>query len=179
VAVGIHGTQDGSSDDPFWLTPPSPLDAPAIQGPLSKDRREDLQTLSFALAASLVDNRGHPIGIARGGDPPDRIISANDVSIAVELTELTVSEIRSELARARQLGRLLQTELTRCSQRFQHLVGRRVALAVLPANESEPPEHAQVIQQICAMLEEDRGCVGDGVDLSAGLPDPWPNDRGF
>lgn len=178
MTIGIHGTEEGHSDDPFWATPASPLDAPILQGPLSRDRREDLQTLAFALAVSVVDNPGHPIEIARGADPPDRTFTVNGATLAVELTELTASEIRADLAQARQLGRLLETELRGDVGRFRPLVGRRIALSVLPMNVA-PYDAVQMIHQLCTMLESDRGCVGDGVDLSAGLPDPWPNQHGF
>ncbi len=176
---GLRGTAEGRQEDPFWVTPPSPLESQALQGPVSKERREDLQTLSFALALSLVDNRGHPIEITRGSDPPDRVITTSSEPCAVELTELTITDIRRELAQARHLGRLLHAELTRGPHRFRHLAGRRIALAVIPTEQSEALEEEPLLDKLCAVLETDRGCVGDGVDVSAGFPEHWPNDNGF
>jgi hypothetical protein len=47
VNIGLHGTEPGREDDPLCIIPPSPLDAPTVEGPLAKDRREDLQILAF------------------------------------------------------------------------------------------------------------------------------------
>jgi hypothetical protein len=178
VDIGIHGTEPDREDDPLYVIPPKPLDVPALAGPLNKDRREDLQILSFALAISLTVDGGHPIEIRPGGDPPDRFIRVNGRAQSVELTELTVFDVRREFAQARKLGRDLRERLRTVASRYTHLVGRLVVISVLPG-EPLPGDTKILLDNICVLLEKDQGCVGDGVDLTKGLPDPWPNDRGF
>ncbi|HEX2208160.1 MAG TPA: hypothetical protein VHG93_10800, partial [Longimicrobium sp.] len=177
--ISLRGTQDGREDDPIFFIPSSPVDAPILQGPLSKDRREDIQMFSFALALSLALDDGHPIDIRRGDDPPDRVVHVGGVPYAVELTELTITDVRRELAQARRLGRLLHERLTREAAQYTHLMGRRVVLAILPADDGLPRDTAPLLDQLSQLLKEDRGCVGDGVDLTNGPPDHWPNNRGY
>lgn len=177
--IGLHGVEPGREDDPLWLIPPSPLDAPILDGPLTKDRREDLQILGFALAVSLTADGDHPLDIRPGGDPPDRVVRVkNGRAHPVELTELTASDVRRDLANARQLVRDLHERLRSDSARRPHLIGRRVVIAVLPP-EPLPRDPGLLLDKLGVMLEEDRGCVGDGVDLSKGLPERWPMDRGL
>lgn len=166
-------------DDPFWIIPPSPLDAPILNGPISKDRREDLQILSFALMLSLSVDGGHPVGISQGDDPPDRMLHVRGVPYAVELTELTVSDVRRDLAQARRLGRQLRERLIQDAARFDHLIGRRVVLSTLPSDGGLPRDLGPLLDKLSRALEEDRGGVGDGVDFSEGAPQQWPSDRGF
>jgi hypothetical protein len=177
VNIGLDVTEPGREDDPLCIIPASPLDAPALEGPLTKDRREDLQILAFTLAVSLAADGGHPIDIRPGGDPPDRLIRVNGREQTVELTELTVFDVRHELALARQVGRALRERLNSDALRNAYLVGRRVALAVLPS-EPLPRDTELLLDKLCVLLAEDRGCVGDGVDLTRGLPERWPTDRG-
>jgi len=153
----------------MWLVPPSPLDIPVLAGPLAKPRREDLQTWSFLLAAGASGAR-HPLGILPGEDPPDRELFARELRWAVELTELTAEDVRSELARARRVGRELERVLRRDERRFSHLRGRRVVASFAPEAGAWPDIPAGV-NDLADALAEDRGCVGEGIDLSRGLPD--------
>jgi hypothetical protein len=167
VNIGLDVTEPGREDDPLCIIPASPLDAPALEGPLTKDRREDLQILAFTHAVSLAADGGHPIDIRPGGDPPDRLIRVNGREQTVELTELTVFDVRHELALARQVGRALRERLNSDALRNAYLVGRRVALAVLPS-EPLPRDTELLLDKLCVLLAEDRGCVGDGVDSRGG-----------
>jgi hypothetical protein len=178
--IGLHGVEEGRPDDPMWLVPASPLDMPAIAGPLSKDRREDLQVWGFLLAAAAQSEGQHPLGVRRGEDPPDRYVQGPEREWALELTELTVGDVRIELARARAVGRRLQEALRADSGRHGHLVGRRVVLSLLPQPDKPlPRDPASIIAALADVLAEDQGCVADGVDLSQGLPDRWPSSSGF
>src|SRR5258706_14633357 len=125
MIFGLQGTELGRDDDPIFIIPPI-LDRPVIKGPLTKDRREDLQILSFALAASLTDKGGHPLDIRPGGDPPDRIVGVHGRLQSVELTEFTISDVRQDLALARRLGRDLGERLRSNASLYSHLVGRWV-----------------------------------------------------
>jgi hypothetical protein len=178
MIIGIQGTEPGREDDPISIIAPSPLDAPVLGGQLTKAHREDLQILSFAFAVSLTTDSGHPIDIRQGGDPPDRVVYVNGRAQFLELTELTMFDVRQELAQARHLGRALAERLKSDASRFSYLVGRRVALAVLP-NEPLPRDTGPLLDALCGLLKEDRGCVGDGVDVTKGLPERWPMDRGL
>ena len=138
--IGLHGVRKGRPDDPMWLVPASPFDMPAIAGPLSKDRREDLQVWTFLLAAAAQREGQHPLGVRRGEDPPDRYVQGPEREWSLELTELTLGDVRSELARARAVGRRLQEALRANPGRHGHLVGRRVVLSLLPPPTSRSPE---------------------------------------
>jgi hypothetical protein len=47
------------------IVPGSPVDAPALEGPLKKTQREDLQTYSFLLAVAIAGAQ-HPVGARPG-----------------------------------------------------------------------------------------------------------------
>jgi len=176
--IGLQGVEPGREDDPLWLILPSPLDGTVLDGPLPKDRREDLQILGFSLAVSLTADGGHPLDIRPGGDPPDRIVRVkNGRPHSMELTELTASDVRHELAVVRQLGRDLHERLASESSRRTHLLGRRVVIAALPP-EPLPRDTRLLLDKLVELLDQDRGCVGDGMDVSKGLPERLP-DRGM
>jgi hypothetical protein len=175
--IGIRGFDQGREDDPFWISAPSPLDAPAITGPISRQQREDLQIWAFAITVGVTSSDRHPIGIEVGGDPPDRVLSVDGQKWGLELTELTVTDARNELAHTRAFGRRLEDALNASLDRFDHLVGRRVFVAKLGNNVRPDRDHTLAV--ILEALLQDKGCVGDGVDLSAGLPNHLPISNGI
>jgi len=166
-------------EDPGWMIPASPLDVAILQGPIEKDRREDLQILSFAamLAATGGGGGPHPVEIQCGEDPPDRVVVAGGIRHAVELTELTVSDARVDLARARAIAPKLRALLLSKRQKFTHLIGRRVVASVMPKLDKsvESPN----VEELGAMLEKDVGYVGQDVDASDVFEKPWTSERGF
>ncbi len=174
----VEGIPDDDPNDLMWELPASSLDVPVLPGPLSQARRGDMQIWSFLLATAL--NEGHhPLEVRTGADPPDRVLTTQGCSWALELTEFTVPEVRADLARARAAGRTLRDALLEDPARFEHLKGRRVALGPATLLEPLPKDANQSIPAVVAALEEDRGYVGEGVDFSHGLPETLPKDRGF
>jgi hypothetical protein len=186
TTIGLHLVGEDDPGDPSWLVPPSPLDVPVVAGRLTQERQEDLQLWSFLLAAGLVGGQ-HPLEVRRGEqDPPDRYLRGPAGEWALEMTELTAENVRGELAVARGFGRRLERSLRADPHGYAHLLGRRVVLALTPqvAEQSLPagpagPAGPDILESISEALAEDKGCVGDGVDLSAGFPSQWPNSAGF
>lgn len=174
----IYGSEVGNEDDPVQAVPAQPLDQPVILGKISKERREDLQILAFATSSLNMVSEHSPLEILAGEDPPDRIVRVGAHAVAVELTELTITDVRRELASARQLGRRLQERLRQSHSRYGHLVGRVVSLLITRPDEL-PRNQESLIEDLCLILTDDKGCVGDGIDFSQRMPDPWPNDFGF
>lgn len=173
-AMGLRGHEHGDDSDPFWLVTGTPLDAPALPAPVDKERREDLQAWSFLNAVANTTGGLHPIGVRIGADPPDRLLESADETWGLELTELTLQDVRQDLARVRQLGRSLEFALRDDGERFPHLRGRViVASAVQPENVNDAD---RPLEAVLEALTQDLGCVGDNVDLSQGLPDHIPPD---
>jgi hypothetical protein len=176
--IAVEGTSDDDSNDSLWLMPASHLDLSVLPGPLSQARREDMQTWSFLLATSLSEEE-HPLGVQPGNDPPDRVLTGPEGSWALELTVLTVPEFRADLARARTAGRQLEEALRANADRYEHLKGRVVAVSPASPLEPLPRDALESLPAILGALSDDRGYVGEGVDLSQGFPKVWPNRRGF
>lgn len=114
--AGIGGHPAGVPDDPFVVLT-TPLDEQRLPGPIKKPDREDLQVQSAlnALAANGVA-RGS-LTAKHGEDPPDRYVILGDRRWATELTELTVQDIRGDLAVVRRFGRRLQEPTPRARPR--------------------------------------------------------------
>lgn len=177
MLIGLQGHEVGKEDDPIWSLPAQPLDRP-ISGKISKARREDLQILAFAMTSLNMVSEDTPFEILNGRDPPDRIIRIGTRDEAVELTELTITDVRRELDAARKLGWGLQDLLHKTCSRYEHLVGQTVSLSI--ADPSQLPRNQDsLLNDLCLALSQDKGCVGDGIDFSQGMPNPWPNDFGF
>jgi hypothetical protein len=98
---------------------------------------------------------------------------------AVELTELTIAEVRRNVFRARDVGRRLELRLRDAAPRYPHLVGRIVLLSADPRMDVRDIEAASIVESLALALLEDRGFAGDGVDFSVGLPETFPTSRGF
>jgi hypothetical protein len=119
---------DPRPDDSYAAIPAQIIDQPAIRGPISKARLEDIHLYSFLQALVLDRQANHPIEISIGDDPPDRIIrDANGETQGLELTQLTIGSIRHELAEARKFGRAVEAGLRSDQASFEHLKGRTVA----------------------------------------------------
>src|SRR5690348_15315470 len=122
IALGGHSEED--PEDPFWLIPPV-VDLPRYPGPLSQQRLEDLQLFGF-LAAVASAGGEHPLEVrVPPSDPPDRVLIGRERMWAVELTELTLADVRAELGPMRGFGRTLQVALE-ASGEHEHLRGRIV-----------------------------------------------------
>lgn len=166
--LGFELHEEGAENDPVVILS-SVLDQPFLAGPISKERKEDLQLWSMlqALAASGVAR--HPLGAKVGEDPPDRYLIHGDRTWGTELTELTVQDIRTDLAPVRWFGRKLQERLRGRANDFVHLHGRTLTLNKMP-DQAMPRDQEQLLQLLESVLKEDKGYMGEDMDLSQGLP---------
>src|SRR5215831_1502739 len=105
--VGVGGHSPGAEDDRFVILG-AVLDQPFLAGPVSKDWREDLQLWSALEALAGAGAARHPLGVRQGEDPPDRYLVHGGRIWGTELTELTVQDVRQDLAPVRRFGRALQ-----------------------------------------------------------------------
>jgi hypothetical protein len=172
IALGGHDLSDPG--DPFWLVPPL-ADVQRFSA-LDQSRLEDLQVFAF-LAAVAASGGLHPLDVTTPlSDPPDRVVRRGDREWAVELTELTVEDLRADLGRARAFGRSLQEGLE-ASGEHEHLRGRLVNVA--PVAAELPSDPATSLPAVVAALKEDKGSISDiPIDPSQGLPEQLP-DVGF
>jgi hypothetical protein len=175
-AMAVHFQPVDPANEAMWMGT-GLIDEPAVPAPLTQRAAEELQIDSFL--AAIGRPRGPGVEARPGADPPDRVVTIGGRSWSLELTALTIDETRGDLARARQVGRRLHAAL-QADSLHAHLIGRKVLLA-LPSDgrASLPRSLAPTVKKLAGLLTEDRGCVGDGVDFSAGPPAHWPNDRGF
>lgn len=162
--VGLGGHSPGAEDDPFVILG-AVLDQPFLTGPISKDRREDLQLWSALQALAGAGAARHPLGVQLGEDPPDRYLIHGGRTWGTELTELTVQDVRQDLAPVRRFGRELQKRMRARASDFPHLRGRTVTLAKLP-DPAMPRDPEQLLKDLETVLAEDKGFVGEGMDLS-------------
>ena len=72
--LGLGGYSPGNEDDPFVILG-AVLDQPFLVGPISKDRREDLQVWSALQALAGAGVSRHPLGVRLGEDPQTGISS--------------------------------------------------------------------------------------------------------
>lgn len=170
-----------SPDDPLTIVPPTLADHRVLVGPVDKDRREDLQLWGFLQTLAAHGVLRHPVSMRPGGDPPDRYVETDGAAHAVELTELTMPQMRARLARVRQAGRALAELLADAPAAYGHLLGREVSMQDATAEGALGPgaDVRAVALEIANALTQERGYVGEGVDVSGGFPEVWPNSRGF
>ena len=166
--VGVGGYSPGAEDDPFVILG-AVLDQPFLPGPINKNRREDLQLWSLLQALAAAGAVRHPLAVRSGEDPPDRYLAHGSRVWGTELTELTVQDVRRDFAPVRRFGRALQERVRGRASEFPHLQGRTVTLAKL-ADQPMPRDHGQLLGDLEAVLAEDKGFVGEGLDLSQGPP---------
>lgn len=167
--LGIGGHFPDSPSDPIVIIG-AVLDQPFLAGPISKERREDLQLWSALEAMGGSGVARHPLGIRIGEDPPDRYLLHGVRTWGTELTELTVQDVRRDLAPVRRFGRELQERLRARPSDFTHLKGRIVTLAKLD-DSPMPKNYGQLFTDLEVVLAVDNGFVGEGLDLSQGLPE--------
>lgn len=177
ASVGLGGTDE--ADVPFLLVPAHiALDAPALPSPVTKHQLEFIQASSYALALAMTMPDASPTAISRGDEPPDFFFQTAFARIAVEVTHLTIQQTRHELHLARQLGQAVKQHFCTREHSVPHLVGRQISLTVLDIAQI-PRQLGDLVDQITSgLVSEDRGYIGEGIDLSHGLPERW-NDRGF
>lgn len=172
MEIALIGYTADDPNDPYTLVPPTWVEHRFLDGPVAKDRREDLQIWGALQALTLRGALLHPVSIQPGADPPDRLISAGNKTFATELTELTLEDLRGRLARVRKVGRAVADELALAENapKYAHLAGRQVVIADTAIDKAHYPEVRLTVDRITAVLSEDRGYIGEGLDLSAGLP---------
>lgn len=173
MQIIMRGTVEGSPSDPVIMLPPSPMDYQVLPAPLSKVRREDLQILSFMYVNIPFFGSSSPLEILRGNDPPDRVVRIFDDSFSVELTELTVGDIRGNFARARKFGRAILSGIELTKDVYGHLIGRRVLLTISPRTKL-PRDTSALVEEVLRLLTEDKGCVGDELEGVTEFPQQWP-----
>jgi hypothetical protein len=167
--LGIAGFNE-SDGEPFMMSLGGILDRQVFAGPVDKDRIEDLQIWAAMQALGFHNALKHPLSIRPGGDPPDRLISCGDRTWGVELTELTIQDVRQDLAPVRTFGRMLQQRLRDQPERFAHLRGRVVMLTKL-ADQALPRNLDSMLKDVEQALSEDRGDFGEDMDWTAGAPE--------
>lgn len=174
--LGLGGYTEGNEDDPFILLG-GVLDQQFLEGPIAKDRREDLQVWAALQALAVSGVARHPLGVRQGEDPPDRYVFHGSRAWGVELTELTVQNVRQDLALVRWFARLLQERLRSREDDFSHLRGKTLTLAKMP-DAPMPRDQERLIQLLEDVLEEDKGYIGEDLDLSQG-PSQQLGSRGM
>jgi hypothetical protein len=106
ITFFLEGSAADDPDGTESSVAPAVLNHRVMPGPVDKDRWEDLQAWGFLQACALNGHfKGHPMGLRRGTDPPDRILSYGDQEFGLELTQLTVGSLRQRLADVRRVGR--------------------------------------------------------------------------
>jgi hypothetical protein len=127
-----------------------------------KDRLEDLQIWSVLKELACYAGTRHPLAVRPGNDPPDRILVHEERTWPTELTELTLENIRGDLAPVRKFGRQLQQRLRERPHQFQHLSGRTVLLAK-HTDEKLPRDTNKMLDELEEALADDKGFTGEDV----------------
>ena len=127
-----------------------------------KNRLEDLQIWSVLQALACRAGTRHPLAVRPGNDPPDRVLVHEQREWPTELTELTIENIRGDLAPVRKFGRQLQQRLRERSREWQHLSGRTVLLAKHD-DEALPRDIGQALDELERVFAEDNGFTGEDV----------------
>lgn len=167
--VFVGGYEADNPDDPMVIVG-SISDQPVVPGPISKERREDWQVFAFLHALTLTGSGHHPFKVEPGGNPPDRLLEGPNGRWGVELTELTFKDVREDLAPVRAFGRRLQERLFSEPDTYGHLNGRLVTLSMIREG-TTIQEPDVLLAELAELLAEDHGFMGQGMDLSAGLPE--------
>jgi len=173
INIALGGHEAAKPDDPMF-TVPQMADVPHLAGRVSQQRLEDLQLFGFLVAVSSTGGN-HPIAIeVPARDPPDRVLRWGGAAWGIELTELTLEDVRSELGPIRAAGRRLQAAL-RQSTEHEHLRGRPVTATVVKPEEF-PRDIDAYIAAAVEILKVDKGAMSDvRLDLAQGMPTQLPN----
>lgn len=162
-----------SDGEPFMMPLGGVLDQPRLfRGPIPKEQLEDLQLWSVLRALACNEGTRHPLATRPVvPDPPDRMIIWGDREWPTELTELTIENVRGDLAHVRSVGRQLQEILRERSADFAHLNGRTVMLAK-QTGRTLPKDTSQLLEELTNVLAEDKGFIGEdigsGPDMTRG-----------
>jgi hypothetical protein len=144
---------------------------------LSQDSIEVQQFLDFALAAqgrgelAAIDSYRKP-----PSDPPDLLVTTRGREYAVELTSISTPDVsRQRLSEVRAIGRNLTELIKRESQRFSHLVGKRIILQELASDEHRPPKAlGRQMEQVVGRLSDALGPEIGTIDRTPWLPPGSP-----
>jgi hypothetical protein len=172
----LEGRRD-SDGEPSLIPLGGVLDFQRLfQGPIAKEQLEDLQIWSVLQVLASSEGTLHPLSVRPiVPDPPDRMITYGNREWRTELTELTIKDIRGDLARVRLIGRQLQERLRERSADFGHLDGWTVFLAKLDGHEL-PRCTGELLSEFMELLVEDKGFVGQdvgyGPDMGRGIYGP-------
>lgn len=129
-----------------------------------KEWREALQVEAF-LGSLLVRD----VKLRRGEDPPDFILNIHGVGRKLEVTQLSLVDLRGEYNRARRFESYLEIHLAHFFDGQPHLEHAyiEVSISSAPRNRDFDPLRSTIETR----LRTDLGLVGDGIDFSQGLPD--------
>lgn len=168
---------DGNPDDPIYHIPTSQADHRVLPGAgYGKDTLEDLQLWAWLTALAFNQIVPGPVGVRPGTDSPDRILAVDGTEYPLELTVLTVQQLRTRLGGVRKLARLVHERLHDEPSGFVHLAGRTIVIAAFDLDRAPPPgtRRTDVAEQVVTALREDRGFMGDNLDsnrlAAEGLP---------
>jgi hypothetical protein len=176
--IAIVGTSESSPDDPVLIVPASPFLIPTTPGELSKDHLEDMQMFSFLYAASISQRYSTPIAVSRGSDRPDRVISAGNIQHNVELTSVTFVDIRKEFAKGIRAAEKIKLTIEKNADGYRHLIGRLVSVAI--TNEKgRAAKLTSIHDRVVELLKEDKGYIGQDVDLDRVFSEEWTSKSGF
>ena len=163
-------------DDPIRIFG-AVLERPLIPPPVTKARWEDLQTWTALHALTSIGAARNPLGVSTG-ERPDRHLVHGERSWPTELTQLTVDHLkRQDLAQVRAFGRRLRLRIQSRASEYEHLQGR-VATITKTRDGGLPKDDRVLLADLETALLEDKGFVGEGQDLTNGLPSNLGN-RGF
>jgi hypothetical protein len=171
--MAAGGFRPDCPDDPIWFVGATTVDERVVER-LDQTGRENLQIASFL--SSLFDSKNSPtppIVVETGANPPDKVVRSPSGVWGCELTELTVQDLRAELAPVRRFGRGLQEALEADGSLYGHLRGRQIGVAYMPPPGSGSRPTDVDLTNLLEALIEDKGCVGDGMQFSA--PPAFPN----
>jgi hypothetical protein len=171
IALGGHRVEEPI--DPLVVVPGF-IDVATLPSPVTQQRLEDLQLFGF-LTAVAAGGGQHPLRVdVPLKDPPDRYIRSPTTSWGIELTELTLEDVRSALAPIRAAGRMLQAALEESTE-HEHLRGRIINATVLPAKFTDDPRAG--VGAAVEVLKENRGSTADvSYDPISGPPERLPTE---
>lgn len=166
-------------DDWSFSCPPSP-ELPFPDGEISQKCLERLQSDDFLWALTNVLPPGGARAEESKQDPPDQVLICGADRWGLELTQLTIEEVRRDFSQVRAIGVRLKERLNAAIADYPHLVGRQVHLQFAGEVDTRLVRRMgqAIIDGALHLLKDDRGVVGEGIDLSC-LPNPYRNRRGF
>lgn len=178
TSLGVTGHLEGDADEPVLIALALPTDEVVLPGPVDQQRIEDLQIWSFLTALAIHGGLSHPVGVTPGADPPDRRLSlGTEGNLGVELTTLTATEFRRDLARMRALARAIHSALKEDVVAYGHLQDSLVVLQ--PAQGTVPAgDLSEQSKGILQQLKTDRGKIDFGPELPSDIPADAPGMYG-